>query len=271
MTMPRLGRAGIPAIGLGSWRLEGPTCVERVQEALDMGYSHIDTAEMYGNEEQVGEGIRSSPVPREDVFVTTKVSPEHLSPSEVERAAEGSLRRLRSDYLDLLLIHWPSPNVPLEKTLEAMEKLCEQEKARFIGVSNFPTRLWERALAIAPDIVCNQVEYHLFLGQEPLVQMARERRKALIAYCPLAQGRVLRNPLVQEIARRHERTPAQVALRWLVQQERVAAIPKTARRRHMEENVQIFDFELSEAEMDRLSGLDRGERLIDPAWAPDWD
>ena len=198
MEVPRLGSAGIPALGMGTWQLQGMTCVDRVKDALKMGYRHIDTAEMYGNEEAIGRGIRGAEIPREEILLTTKVSPENLSSSQVKRAAEGSLRRLRSEYIDLLLIHWPDEEVPLEETLHAMESLRDQGKARFLGVSNFPTSLWQRALAIAP-IVCNQVEYHLFLAQDDLVRMAREREQTLIAYCPLAQGRVLRDPVVQEM------------------------------------------------------------------------
>lgn len=258
---------GVPRLGLGTWKLEGELCVNRVREALAMGYRHVDTAQMYGNETEVGRAIKESKVPREEVFVTTKIWLENLSREDVVRTTEQSLRRLSSDYVDLLLIHWPNEDVPMEETLGAMVQLRERQKVRNIGVSNFTPELWERALAIAP-VPYNQVEYHPFLDQEPLLQKARTHNLTLIAYSPLAQGRVAKVPTLQEIGRRHGKSAAQVGLRWLIQQEHVAAIPKAAKSEHLEANWAVLGFELSPEEMRSISALRGSERLVDPNWAP---
>ena len=259
----------LPALGLGTWDLRGGGCTRAVREALDIGYRHLDTAQMYENEREVGRGLRQSGVPREEVFVTTKLWLDHLTESAVASSVARSLDRLAMEYVDLLLIHWPNPDVPLEETLEAMVRLRDKRRTLAIGVSNFPTKLWEKALELAP-VPVNQVEFHPFLGQSALVRFARERDLKLVAYTPIAKGRVADEPAIADIARAHERTPVQVSLRWLVQQG-ASAIPKASRRHHLEENFQIFDFELSEDEMQRISALHRGLRLVNPGWAPDWD
>jgi 2,5-diketo-D-gluconate reductase B len=260
----------IPPIGLGTWDLRGQGCIRAVRQALEIGYRHIDTAEMYENEREVGRGIRESGVPRETIFLTTKLWTNHLTKNAVPKTAEASLRRLETDYVDLLLIHWPNESVPLAETLGAMERVRESGKARHIGVSNFPPRMWREALELAP-VAINQVEFHLFLQQDALLALAEERGLHLVAYSPLAKGRIANDPRVAEIARTHGRTPAQVALRWLVQHPRLAAIPKAARREHLEENFHIFDFELDEKEMRAFSSLGKKQRVVDPAWAPDWN
>ena len=259
----------IPLLGLGTWDLRGSECVRAVHEALDIGYRHIDTAQMYENESEVGRGLGESGVDREHVFVTTKLWTNNLTRRAVASSFEESLKRLGIDYVDLLLIHWPNPNVPLEETLEAMMRLRDSGAARAIGVSNFPVALWERGLELAP-VPFNQVEYHPFLDQSALLELARNRGLQLVAYRPIAKGSVADEPVIQEIARRCERTPIQVALRWLVQRG-VVVIPKSARRPHLEENFQIFDFELTDDELDRIAALGRGERFVDPGWAPGWD
>ena len=259
----------IPLLGLGTWDFRGADCVRAVREALDIGYRHVDTAQMYENEREVGRGLSESGVDREQVFVTTKLWLDNLTRNAVSSSFEESLERLATEYVDLLLIHWPSGEVPLEETLEAMDRVRESGKARAIGVSNFPTALWKRALELA-RVPVNQVEFHLFLDQSALMGFARERDLRLVAYRPIAKGKVAEEPAIVEVARTHERTPAQVALRWVVQQG-VSAIPKSSRRDHLEENLRIFDFTLSDDEMQRMSALGRGLRLVDPGWAPDWD
>jgi 2,5-diketo-D-gluconate reductase B len=259
----------IPLLGLGTWDLRGRNCVRTVREALDLGYRHIDTAEMYENEREVGQGISVSSVARSDVFVTTKLWRDSLTRAAVPIHVEKSLKRLGTDYVDLLLIHWPNAEVPLEETLGAMTSLLEDGEARAIGVSNFPVPLWQHALELAPVYV-NQVELHPYLTQKELLAFARHRALQLTAYRPIAKGRVAEEPEIQEIARAHGHTPVQVCLRWLVQQG-VAAIPKTGRRDHLEENLQIFDFELSDDEMETIASLDSGRRFVDPGWAPAWD
>lgn len=258
----------VPGLGLGTWKLTGQTCADRVREALELGYRHIDTAQMYENEEEVGRGMKESDTPREDVFLTTKLWFDELKGPDVAPSTEASLKRLGTDYVDLLLIHWPNEDVPLEETLAAMMKLQEQGKVSFIGVSNFTVGLWKRALERAPVNV-NQVEYHPFLNQQPLLDLARERSAYIIAYSPLARGEVLEDPTLKEIAERYRKSPAQIALRWLLQQDGVAAaIPKAAKSEHLRENRDIFDFELEASDLVRISDLRGSERMVDPAWAP---
>lgn len=259
----------VPDLGLGTWDLRGKECVRAVREALDIGYRHLDTAQMYENEREVGRGLSESRVPRETVFVTTKLWLDNLTAGKVRQSFEESLERLGTEYVDLLLIHWPNRDVPLEETLPGMEAIHATGNARGIGVSNFPTKLWSHALDLAP-VPVNQVELHPFLDQRSLLEMSRERALKLVAYAPIARGRVSTDPTIVEIARAKDRTPAQVTLRWLLQQG-IAAIPKAARREHLEENFQILDFQLDDDEMHHISSLGRGLRLVDPGWAPDWD
>ncbi len=259
----------IPPLGLGTWDLRGNDCVRAVREALELGYRHVDTAQMYENEREVGRGVKESGVPRESLFLTTKLWIDSLTTKAVPKAADECLKRLATDYVDLLLIHWPVVDVPLSETLDAMTRLAESGKTRYIGVSNFTIPLWRQALDLAA-VGVNQVEFHPFLDQQDLARFARERDLRIMAYTPLAKGRVTREPSIVEIARTHGRTPAQVTLRWLIQQPGVAVIPKASRLQHLRENLGIFDFELTPAEMRALSALGRNLRLVDPGWAPDW-
>lgn len=266
----RAGEASIPALGFGTWQLTGRVCGDRVRDALAAGYRHIDTARMYENEHEVGRGLRESGVDRGEVFLTTKLWIDDLARDRVLSSTEESLARLGTDFLDLLLIHWPSEAVPLAETLGAMRGLQEDGRVRHLGVSNFPPSWLERALGEAP-LVCDQVEYHPLLGQERLLGAVRRHGLALVAYSPLAHGAAVREKALAHIGERHGKSPAQVALRWLVQQEGVAAIPKAASPRHLRENLEIFDFALEPAEMERIGGLARGERVVDPEVAPDWE
>ena len=225
---------------------------------------------MYENETDVGRGLAAASVDREEVFVTTKLWRDNLTCDAVSKSTEASLKRLATDYVDLLLIHWPNEDVALEETLEAMDRLRAAGKTHAIGVSNFPRALWRRALDVAP-VGVNQVEFHPFLDQSALLSFARERELQLVAYTPLAKGRVTREPVILEIAEAQDRTPTQIALRWLVQHGNVAAIPKAARRTHLEENLHVLEFELTEKEMVRVSALTRGSRFVAPDWSPDWD
>ena len=261
----------VPALGLGTWKLQDDAGVKTVATAIDIGYRHIDTAQAYENEAEVGRGIAQSGCDREDLFVTTKVGRDLLAPDDVRSSTEESLRQLDMDYVDLLLIHWPNEeDADLEVTLDAFRAVQEDGLTRHIGVSNFPSALLERALDYA-RLFCNQVEYHPFLSQEKLVATCREYDLLLTAYSPLAQGQAIDEAKLREIGERHGKTPAQVTLRWLVQQPHVAAIPKASSRDHLEANFDIWDFELSKDEMQAIHGLARGQRLIDPDWGPDWD
>jgi diketogulonate reductase-like aldo/keto reductase len=260
----------VPTLGYGTFELEGKDCVEGVAHALELGYRHIDTAQAYENESEVGEGIHRSGLERGEIFLTTKVWYTDLSREDVLRSVEESLKKLRTDYVDLLLVHWPVDDVPLEETLNAFRALQEQGKVRLMGVSNFPlARLCEAE--VLARIFCNQVEYHPFLSQQTLLSHMRKQDILLTAYSPIARGKVMEEGTLQELGSKYGKSPAQVALRWLIQQDHVAAIPKAAKASHRESNIAIFDFELTADEMEQASGLARGERLIDPEWAPRWD
>ncbi len=259
----------VPALGLGTWQMTGATCTEAVEHALDIGYRHIDTAQAYENENAIRTALTRSRVAREEYFLTTKIWVANKAPADVRASSEASLRRLGVDYVDLLLIHWPGGDVPIEHTLDAMIELRSEGKIRHVGVSNFTPSLLDEALAHT-DIFCNQVEYHPFLGQEALCKMAPERDVMLTAYCPLARGRVSNDETLAEVAEAHGKSAAQVTLRWLLQQENVAAAPKAASAGHREANIDVFDFVLSRAEMAQIHGLARGKRLISPDFAPEW-
>jgi len=260
----------IPKLGFGTWQLTGEDCVTGVRDALELGYDHIDTARAYGNEAQVGQGLHDSGRNRDGVFLTTKLWRDDLSAVGVHDQLEQSLRDLRTEYVDLLLIHWHVRDVPLEETLRAMLEARDAGRVRHVGVSNFPSVLLREALGHAP-LLCEQIEYHPYLGQPQLLALARERDLMVTAYSPLAQGEVLGDPVIRAIADAHGRTPAQVVLRWLLDQPNVAAVPKASSREHRVANLAVFEFALSDEDRGRIAGLERGRRTIDPSWAPDWD
>lgn len=243
----------VPKLGLGTWQLTGEDCVEGVRDALDLGYRHIDTAAVYGNEEEVGRGIADSGVDRDQIFVVTKVSPRDAAPDDVRRSYERSLRKLELDHLDLLLLHWPSEQVGLADTLGAMGEALQMGATRAIGVSNFPGDLLREALDRAP-ILCDQVEYHPYQPQPEVLELARERDVLVTAYSPFAQGRALDDPVVREVADDVGRTPSQIVLRWLLDQPQVCTIPKASSRERREENLAVFDFDLSEEQRGRIAG-----------------
>lgn len=261
----------MPVLGLGTWELKGELCRTGVRTALELGYRHIDTARMYGNEEYVGRGIKDAGINREEFFLTTKIAPGNLHPDGIRREASESLKLLQMDYVDLLLVHWPDDAVPIEKTLAAMRDLQEEGKVRHLGVSNFTVEWLEKTRRVDVELVCNQVEYHVYLSQAPVMEWVREQEMALVAYSPLARGKAVEDDTLSEIGKRYGKSAAQVALRWLIQQNRVAAIPKGTSEDHIRANMEIFDFDLNEDEMKRISGLGEHGRVIDPPFAPDWD
>ncbi len=266
--------AAIPDFGLGTWRLRDAVAAEMTATSLRLGVRHIDTARMYENEVAVGRGIRGSGVPRDQIFVTSKIPPGALRADDVKREAEASLRDLDIGYLDLLLIHWPNASIPLKETLQAFAALKRRGLVRHIGVSNFTTKLIDQAVAASPEpLVTNQVEYHPYLDQSKVLAACRRHGMSLTAYSPLARGRIAEDPTIQAVARAHGRTPAQVALRWLVQQPDVIAIPRSSREARLAENFGIHDFALGPEEMTRISSLAHPQgRDTDPAgWAPAWD
>ncbi|WGR91760.1 aldo/keto reductase [Bradyrhizobium sp. ISRA443] len=247
--------AKIPAIGLGTWELRGRACARIVEQALRLGYRHIDTAQIYENEREVGEGLRASGVRRNDVFVTTKVWTSHFKPKDLERSAKESLARLRLTEVDLLLLHWPNPQVPLADTLGALARVRQAGLARHIGVSNFTVALIEEAVAACPEpLACDQVEYHPYLDQARVMEACARHGLAVVAYSPIAKGRVRNDRALARIGDRYRKTGAQVCLRWLVQQN-VSAIPRTSKLERLQENINVFDFELSEEDMREISAM----------------
>ncbi|CAN5215801.1 aldo/keto reductase [soil metagenome] len=264
--------ANIPAIGLGTWELRGRACARLVEQALRLGYRHIDTAQVYENEREVGEGVRASGIKRSDVFVTTKIWTTHFAPNDLLRSTKESLARLRMTEADLLLLHWPNPQVPLEETLGGLVEAQRLGLTRHIGVSNFTVALMEEAVtkASAP-LTCNQVEYHPYLEQSKVLAACRANDIALVAYSPVAKGRVKNAEALHRIGGRHKKTAAQVCLRWLVQQD-VVAIPRTSKVEHLSENLDVFDFVLTDEEMDEIFAMGtRGGRITDFGFAPKWD
>jgi 2,5-diketo-D-gluconate reductase B len=264
--------AKIPAIGLGTWELRGRACARLVEQAVRLGYRHIDTAQVYENEREVGEGLRASGTRRDDVFVTTKVWTTHFAPNDLERSTKESLTKLHLSDVDLLLLHWPNPRVPLQETLGALAHVKKLGLTRHIGVSNFTVSLIEQAVAACPEpLVCDQVEFHPYLDQTKVREACGRNGLAMVAYSPVAKGLIKNDQTLAAIGHAHGKTAAQVCLRWLVQQN-VSAIPRTSRIERLSENIDIFDFALSDEEMGRISGMGSAKgRLTDFGFAPKWD
>lgn len=256
--------AEIPVIGLGTWNLRGATAVSSVQAALDAGYRHIDTAAMYGNESEVGEGIRASSTARGEIFVTTKVWPSEAGDGPFQRSAEASLKRLKIEKIDLLLIHWPSPTVPLKEQISALCDCRRRGLTRHIGISNFSVSDVETAIAHSDQpIVTNQIEHHPWLDQSALFEVCRKHGISITSYSPIGKGSRLSDPVIVEIARAKRRTPAQIVLRWHMQQPMNIAIPRSSKAERIAENIAVFDFELTAEEMRKISKLsDRGGRMV---------
>jgi len=265
--------AVMPVIGYGTMELPQRPA-ELVAAAIAAGYRAIDTARKYGTEQFVGEGISASKIARSELFVTTKVTEENAREADFMRSIETSLKTLGLDYVDLLLVHWPQPKVPFKETLGALAKAKRQGMTRHIGVSNFTLAMLDEAVSLCPEpLITNQVEYHAYLPQDRMLAALKRHGMILTAYCPVARGQLLTDPVVIEIAKAHNKTPAQVSLRWLVQQPGVAAVPRALEERHIVENLDIFGFTLSDDEMRRLSALRKRQvRIADPPErAPKWD
>jgi 2,5-diketo-D-gluconate reductase B len=274
LSIPTLSAHGaeIPAIGFGTSSLGD--CGEIVATALKVGYRHIDTAWKYGTERGVGEGMRVSGVPRSEIFLTTKVSHEFLRADDFARSVDESLKTLGVDFVDLLLVHWPNPEIPLSEPIPALARAKRQGLTRHIGVANFNIAMLDEAIRLCPEPLVNlQAEYHAHLDQTKLIEACRRRGLIFTAYCPLGRGRLLRDPVLANIAARKGRPLAQIALRWLVQQGNIIPIPRSSNPARMAENLGVFDFALSEEEMKRIATLKRPDgRIADPAGrAPAWD
>jgi diketogulonate reductase-like aldo/keto reductase len=256
----------MPTVGFGTSPLTGGLSVTTVLAALKAGYRHIDTARKYGTEPAVGEAMRASGIPRGDVFLTTKVSHENLCADDFARSVDDSLAALKVDYVDLLLVHWPHPQIALEETMPALAKAKREGLARHIGVANFNIALLDKAAALCPEpLVVLQAEYHPYLDQSKLLAAARRHQLVFIAYCPLARGRLFGDPVLDDIAETRGRSVAQIALRWLIQQD-VAAIPFSSKPERIADNFDVFDFALDDDEMARIAALKRANgRVANPA------
>ena len=267
MTVKLKSGATMPVLGLGTWQLNGDECVQAVSKALALGYRHIDTAEAYENHEEVRAGIARSGVPRKDLFITSKLMHGRYSRRNVIEACDVTLKELGVDYLDLYLIHWPDSSYPMDETLDAMGGLIDAGKVRDIGVSNFTvSHIAEVEKASKTPISVNQVEYHIYLNQENLLSECSSRGIVLTAYCPLARGQVVTDPVLTSVGERHRKTASQVAIRWLIQKG-LTAVPKARAEAHLRENFDVFDFELTSEDMREIDSIGITRRLIKPPWA----
>lgn len=263
----------IPALGFGTWKLTGNDCADAVDFAIQNGYTHIDTAQIYENEAEVGDGIKKSGKARDQLFVTTKVWRNQFSGGTVAQSVDESLKKLKMEYVDLLLVHWPFPETPVQKLVEEVVKAQQAGKARLIGVSNFNVAQIEEAIKISGGKICNdQVEYHPYLNQKPILEAARKNNMFVTAYSPVARGKAIKDAALKEIGLKYGKSAGQVTLRWLVQQDNVAAIPKSATPENIKSNIDIFDFELSAEDMAKISAMGSDEgRQVNPDFAPTWD
>jgi 2,5-diketo-D-gluconate reductase B len=262
----------LPRLGLGTYRMQGDICRAAVESALALGYRHIDTAEMYGNEDAIGAAIASSGVPRSELHVTTKVWNENLAPDAMRRAFDTSLKKLRLDVVDLYLVHWPKPGMHLPSIFETLMKLKEEGRTRAIGVANFNIALLKAVVEeLKAPIACNQIEYHAMLDQSKVKQYMDSKSIPLVAYCPLAQGRAASDETLLAIGKKHNTSAAQVALRWLLDQDGVAAIPKASRRESQQANLNALRVKLDDDDRKKIAALPKGNRFVSPGFAPAWD
>lgn len=262
----------LPKLGLGTYRMDDAACQAAVESALAMGYRHIDSGRMYGNEAGVGAGLAASGLPRDSYFLTGKVCHALETPEEARVSLDETLRRLRTDCLDLCLLHWPRAGLDIPGILEMLTRAQQDGKTRRIGVANFPLRLLRMAVEeVRAPIVCDQVEYHVLLDQTPLLTYLRAHGMTLIAHVPLAQGRLAEHPDLARIAARHGATPAQVALKWLLDQDSVAAIPKAGRVESQRDNLAALELVLDDADRAAIAALPKDQRFVDPPFAPVWD
>ena len=270
------GQANIPVLGLGTWQSTGQDCVDVVSQALKMGYEHIDTAQAYGNEKEVGQGIKQSGVSRDKFFLTTKIFPDDMKfePEKLIAAAKRSLADLDTDYVDLLLLHWPDDRVPLSETIPALCELQKQGLTRHIGVSNFNiANIIEAEKYADVPIVVNQVEFHPFIKQKTLQTFLNNHHILLEAYSPLARGDVFDNEIIKEIADKHNVTPAQISLAWILADKHRIAIPKTSNPDHLQGTLDAIKVHLSADDIEKISSLARadGRKIKHPDYSPEWD
>ncbi len=251
----------MPALGLGTWQLTGQNCIDIVRQAIEMGYRHIDTAELYENEAEVGQALKG--VERSELFITSKVGTKHFSRNDLIKACEGSLDKLGTDYLDMYLLHWPNDDVDIAETLEAVNELSKKDMIRSFGLSNFDVSRMEEVISVSAVPISNlQIEYHPFTDRQELPKYCRQERIIITAYSPLARGKVFKDQTLVQIADKHGKTAAQVSLRWLLQKGHVV-IPKSSSKEHLQQNMEIFDWQLDEDDIDAIDGIEKDQRLID--------
>jgi 2,5-diketo-D-gluconate reductase B len=262
----------LPRLGLGTFRMQGEVCRAAVESALALGYRHIDTAEMYGNEDAVGAAIAASRVPRGDLHVTTKVWHENLAPEAIRRAFDASLKKLKLDHVDLYLVHWPSDNMNLPAIFETLLRLKQEGRTRAIGVANFNIALLKTVVdGLKAPVACNQIEYHVMLDQTPMRKYLAAKSIPLVAYAPLAQGRAASDETLIAIGRKHNASAAQVALKWLLDQDGVAAIPKASRAESQQANLDALKVKLDDEDRKAIAALPKDNRFVNPGFAPAWD
>ena len=263
----------VPKLGFGTYQLKGESAVLAVQTALELGLRHIDTASIYDNEEEVGTALQLSSVPREDIFLTTKLWLDSLDEKGIKKSLNTSLQKLKTDYVDLLLIHWPNPEVELSESLGTMQELQKRNKLRYIGVSNFPLSLFKKAKQICPELLNNQVEYHPLLSQKKILEFVDASSDMfLTAYSPLMRSKVMQIQQLVNLAKKYKKTPSQITLKWLIDQKNVVVIFKSQNKERILENTQIFDFELEPEDQAQIFRLNNNkQRIIDPPFAPLWD
>src|SRR6202451_3362525 len=274
MHMEQLQTQGISLtrLVLAPYRMQGDACRTAVESALAFGYRHIDTAEMYGNEEPIGAAIAASGIARKDLHVTTKVWHENLAPDAIRRAFDASLDKLKLDHVDLYLVHWPSNSMNLPAVFETLMKLKEQRRTRAIGVANFNLALLKTVVEeIKAPIACNQIEYHVMLDQAKVARYLAAKSIPLVAYCPLAQGRAATDETLIAIGRKHNASAAQVALKWLLDQDGVAAIPKASRAESQRANLDALNVKLDDQDRTTIAALPKDKRFVSPGFAPAWD
>ena len=269
-----VGNAAIPAIGFGTYGMSAAEIYRLIPAALRAGFRHIDTAQIYGNEGEIGDCVAASGIPRSEIFLTTKVWVSNYAERNFEASVNESLRKLKTDYIDLLLLHWPGSNVPLAEQIAGLNAVAREGKVRHIGVSNFNRALMAESVRLsAVPLVTNQFEYHPYLNQSLLIESTLQAGLAVTGYCGMAIGRVFSEPTLEEIAARYDKTIAQIVLRWLVQQRGVVALSRTAKLERLAQNLAVFDFELESEDMTAIHSLATADsRIVNPpGLAPKWD